>query len=141
MSFLTASTPSTTGAVTKASLLTVAVFGLLLAYRVLRALFSPLRRVPGPFLARFTRLWYFRRVNNEDFHNDNIQLHKELGTLSCCNGNDLSPLRLIFVAGPIFRYAPDHYSIDDPASVKLIYGLNTPFIKVFAIIISSLLTL
>ncbi|KAL2826445.1 cytochrome P450 [Aspergillus cavernicola] len=68
-----------------------------------------LRSLPGPFWARFTRLWYFRRVANGHFEEDNIQLHKKYG--------------------PVVRIAPDHYSINDRASLKTIYGTGTKFTK------------
>lgn len=45
----------------------------------LKTLFSPLRKVSGPFAARFTDLWYFLRVRNGKFHLDNIELHKKHG--------------------------------------------------------------
>jgi hypothetical protein len=51
-----------------------------LLYVLFQAAKSPLRSVPGPFLARFTRLWIFRRYAAADFHNDNIQLHRKYGT-------------------------------------------------------------
>ncbi|KAH9207923.1 cytochrome P450 [Leptodontidium sp. 2 PMI_412] len=40
-------------------------FLLLFLGSVLRALFSPLLTVPGPFLARFTRMWYFLAVHRK----------------------------------------------------------------------------
>lgn len=50
---------------------------------VLRAIFkavvSPLRHVPGPFWARFSRTWYWRVVWRGDFEKTNIELHKKYG--------------------------------------------------------------
>ncbi len=43
---------------------------------------DPLRDVPGPFIARFTKLWLFRQYVNGDFHETNIQLHKKYGKLT-----------------------------------------------------------
>ncbi|OJJ58292.1 hypothetical protein ASPSYDRAFT_152542 [Aspergillus sydowii CBS 593.65] len=68
-----------------------------------------LQSIPGPFWARFTRLWYFRRLWNGHFEDDNIRLHKQYG--------------------PIVRIAPDHYSISDRAALKTIYGTGTKFAK------------
>jgi hypothetical protein len=76
---------------------------------VYRSVFSPLRNIPGPLAARFSRLWYLRRVHNGQFEKDNISLHKK--------------------HGPIVRVAPDHYSIDDLAAVKQVYGIGTQFRK------------
>ncbi|KAL4933173.1 cytochrome P450 [Aspergillus undulatus] len=65
--------------------------------------------IPGPFWSRFTRLWYFRRLWNGHFEEDNIRLHKQYG--------------------PVVRISPDHYSINDRAAVKTIYGTGTKFAK------------
>jgi hypothetical protein len=46
---------------------------------VVRALLHPLRDVPGPVLARFTRLWYLRAVNKGNFEMKNIELHRTHG--------------------------------------------------------------
>src|SRR5947207_14637470 len=43
------------------------------------AITSPLRYVPGPFLARFTQLWYLWRVHNGHFEQGNIDLHHKYG--------------------------------------------------------------
>jgi hypothetical protein len=42
--------------------------------------FSPLRHVPGPMAARFSRYWYMKRVSEGSFHKLNIQLHRQHGT-------------------------------------------------------------
>jgi hypothetical protein len=46
---------------------------------LIRGLISPLRSVPGPFLARFTRLWELRAIYKHDFATYNIELHKKYG--------------------------------------------------------------
>jgi cytochrome P450 len=76
---------------------------------VMRTLVSPLRKVPGPLLARFSRLWYFHRVWAGSFEHDNIALHKKYG--------------------PIVRVGPDLYSIDSPSVVKSVYGISSKFAK------------
>ncbi|KAH7082639.1 cytochrome P450 [Paraphoma chrysanthemicola] len=76
---------------------------------VIPAIVSPLRSIPGPFLARFTRLWYLRRTRLGQFHEDNIVLHRKYG--------------------PIVRIAPGQYSIDDPEAIRTIYGHGTQFTK------------
>ena len=55
---------------------------LLIAGRLFRAFTDPLRSVPGPFLARLTRLWYLKAVNKGDFELENVRLHREHGR--CC---------------------------------------------------------
>lgn len=94
-----------------ALLVVYALVGLATARALLsiyRAVFSPLRSISGPLAARFSRLWYLRRVLNGQFEKDNLSLHKK--------------------HGPIVRVSPDHYSIDDPAAAK-IYSISTKFRK------------
>ncbi|KFY13167.1 hypothetical protein V492_03442 [Pseudogymnoascus sp. VKM F-4246] len=86
---------------------TILIVGIL--PRVVRALLSPVRHIPGPFLARFTRLWYFCQVARGNFEQVNIQLHRKYG--------------------PIVRIAPNEYSFSDLDVVKTIYGHGTNFIK------------
>jgi hypothetical protein len=74
-----------------------------------RQLTSPLRRLPGPFWARFTRAWYFYRVSKGHFEKDNIALHKELG--------------------PIVRIAPGWYSCNSLEALRKIYAPGSKFTK------------
>jgi hypothetical protein len=74
-------------------LVLLGIIPVLVAWRVGKALCSPLRSVPGPFLARFTRLWYLKNVWSGKFEQVNIDLHKRYGeslTLDClldqCDG-------------------------------------------------------
>lgn len=71
---------------------------------------TPLRSVPGPFFAKFTRIWYFRAVNSRSFHEINIQLHREHGC--------------------VVRIAPNEYSIDDPGAASTIYRSRDQLVKV-----------
>ncbi|KZL77639.1 cytochrome P450 oxidoreductase [Colletotrichum tofieldiae] len=91
--------------------LALAAFALLaqLAITFLRWLRSPLRSVPGPLLARFTDLWYFHRLKQGTFERVNLELHEQYG--------------------PIVRYGPNRYSINDAESSKTIYGHGTQFQK------------
>lgn len=50
-----------------------------LTYKVYAVLTDDLRSVPGPFWARFTRLWYLNAVKKGDFENTNIELHRKHG--------------------------------------------------------------
>lgn len=74
-----------------------------------RSLTSPLRLVPGPFLARFGRLYYFVRVAQGRWEHDDIQLHRKYG--------------------PVVRVGADLYSIDSPEVVKKVYSINSKFPK------------
>ncbi|KAH6611813.1 pisatin demethylase [Boeremia exigua] len=69
---------------------------------VYQILASPLRSVPGPALARFTRLWEIQAVRKHDISTLNIALHEKYG--------------------PIVRLAPNRYSINDGEAAKVILG-------------------
>lgn len=83
--------------------------GLGLLYTISLALFSPLRRVPGPVSARFTNLFYLNRVRHGRFHYENKDLHRKYG--------------------PVLRLGEDLVSIDDPSALKTIYGIGSKFPK------------
>ncbi|KAM3526846.1 hypothetical protein NHJ13051_003226 [Beauveria bassiana] len=76
---------------------------------IIRAVTSPLRSIPGPFLARFTRLWYFVRVANGKFDAENRALHRRYG--------------------PVVRLAPGMFSIDMPEAVPTIYRVGSKMPK------------
>jgi len=69
-----------------------------------------LRGIPGPLLARYTRLWKLHSVWKGDHHHTAIDLHKRHGTL--------------------VRIGPNHISVGDPNAIPVIYGLNKGFTKV-----------
>ena len=84
-----------------------------LAFRILISLclsiFSPLRSVPGPFSARFGRLYFFAHVARGRWEHDNIALHRKYG--------------------PVVRVGSDLYSIDSPEVTKKVYGIGSNFPK------------
>jgi hypothetical protein len=82
----------------------------ILIYGFLRYLLDPLRSIPGPFLARFSRLWYFLEIYKGSFEETNIELHKRYGS--------------------IVRIAPHEYSVDDVDAARTIYGHGNAFVKV-----------
>lgn len=84
--------------------------GSIIVYNAFQIIFDPLRDIPGPFLARFTRLWYLLELYKGKFEITNIELHKKYGA--------------------IVRIAPNQYSIDDVESAKTIYGHGSAFVKV-----------
>jgi hypothetical protein len=71
---------------------------------------DPLRDVPGPGLARFSRLWYLYKIYQGDFETTNIALHEKYG--------------------PVVRIAPNEYSVNDVDGAKVIYGHGNTFVKV-----------
>lgn len=59
---------------------TVAVGIVLLLLRIVYLLFfSPLKDIPGPSLARFTRLWELRQMIRGDSHETITKLHEQHG--------------------------------------------------------------
>lgn len=83
----------------------------LLTLRVLwRRFGGGLSGIPGPALAKFTRLWKLHSVWKGDHHRTEIKLHQQ--------------------HGPLVRIGPRHVSVADPAAIPVIYGLNKGFTKV-----------
>lgn len=78
-------------------------------YTIASAYFSKFRNIPGPLAARFTKLWYFRRVSKGNFQHENIALRRKYG--------------------PLVRTGPTDVSVDDPGAVKTIYGIGSKFPK------------
>jgi hypothetical protein len=49
-------------------------------YRLFQIFTDPLRSIPGPTLAKFTRYSYTRQLSRGDFQKQNIELHRKHGT-------------------------------------------------------------
>lgn len=94
--------------------LALALLALRLSYIIFRALTSPLRHVPGPLLARFTRLYYFYMVWSTKAHLKNIELHRKYA----------KPGQYY---AQIVRLAPNMYSIASPD--KAAYGIGSKMAK------------
>jgi hypothetical protein len=80
----------------------VSIIAVRVLFFVYQSLTSPLRAIPGPFWARFSRIWYFNRVRNEHFEQENIELHRKYGA--------------------VVRVAPDWYSVTGRDALHKIYG-------------------
>lgn len=91
----------------------IAVLFLLLRNRFRKGLSD----IPGPALAKYTRLWKLHNVWKGDHHNTAIALHREHGHL--------------------VRIGPTHISVGDPKAIPIIYGLNKGFTKVIDILAHS----
>lgn len=79
-------------------------------YTIYQAYATPLRSVPGPFLAKFTRLWLAKAIASRKFDKINIELHRKYG--------------------PVVRIAPNEYSINDPDAANIIYRSRDQLLKV-----------
>lgn len=88
----------------------VGSFFLLLALSYVYDRYRPgLSCVPGPPLAKWTKLWRLYDVYNGQSHQTAIRLHKK--------------------HGPLVRIAPNTISVGDPTAIKTIYGLTGAFTK------------
>ncbi|KAH6655206.1 cytochrome P450 [Truncatella angustata] len=76
---------------------------------IYKHLSSPLRSIPGPFIARFTNFWYLYQLRGGNFEVVNQRLHEKYG--------------------PIVRYGPNRYSFATLDAGKAIYGHGTSFPK------------
>jgi hypothetical protein len=85
----------------------------LYALSVLYGRYRPgLASIPGPTLAKWTKLWRLYDVYKSQSHQTAIRLHKQ--------------------HGPLVRIAPNVVSVGDPKEIKTIYGLTGAFKKVTA---------
>ena len=57
----------------------------LILYEIYRVVSDPLRKIPGPFWARYTRLWEVYHVRKGNFHFLNVELHEKYGKLHRCS--------------------------------------------------------
>lgn len=99
---------------------------------------------PGPFLARWTDLWYIGQLVKGKFQYWNIEQHAKNGEMSLGLGastrkpREITPAQLTTSrAGPIIRVSPEQYSLSDPAAIKQIYGIQStmekgPWYKIWA---------
>ncbi|KAJ5901462.1 cytochrome protein [Penicillium taxi] len=72
-------------------------------------LVSPLRRVPGPFLAGWSNLWRIFHVRRGKYHLVIADLHKQYG--------------------PVVRIAPNVVDLDFPELTKTVYNTKQNYVK------------
>lgn len=82
---------------------------------VSKALLSPTRHIPGPFLARFTRLWYFNVFSKGDFEQQIRKLHQRYAK----KGDGYY--------APVVRVGPNLYTLKAPD--KQVYGITSKMPK------------
>jgi len=88
------------------ALTAVAIFAYIFSQRYL----TPLRKIPGPFFASWTRLPRIFAVTIGKPHEWELKLHRKYGR--------------------IVRTGPDLVSVGDPAAINIIYNANDKFKKV-----------
>lgn len=57
----------------------IAILLFVLGRPLIRAYRTPLHDVPGPWSAKFTRLWLFRAIASRSFQKINLDLHRKHG--------------------------------------------------------------
>ncbi|KAM0270038.1 hypothetical protein ACHAQH_009574 [Verticillium albo-atrum] len=91
----------------------LAAGGLLVAtyvtWCILVYLQSPLRRYPGPFIAKFTDLWRAYHTLCGDIHLVNLRAHQKYG--------------------PVVRTGPNNLDLDLPDLIKTIYTTDSKWLK------------
>lgn len=97
------------------ALFTTGILGVLaLLWLVVTREATPLRKVPGPFLASITRLWVVQKQRSYQRPLVDLDLHKKYG--------------------PIVRIAPNEVLISSPQAFRIVYGnYRYHFPKVFAV--------
>lgn len=96
-----------TGLLVKAIGLGAVVF---ITQYVLAYLSSPLKRIPGPFLAKFSNFWRFINHYGQTHIETQKKLHEQYGD--------------------VVRLGPTTVSIADPNLIKTIYNTRGTFLKV-----------
>ena len=86
----------------------------LLAYVLWLLRSSPLKNVPGPFLAKLTNIWRMVVVASGKSHEILLDLHKQHGS--------------------IVRIGPNVLSLADPQWIKIIYPPRGGSLKVFSFV-------
>ncbi|CAH0042680.1 unnamed protein product [Clonostachys rhizophaga] len=79
------------------------------AWLIYALFFSSLRKIPGPFLAKISRIWEMRKVATGNIHEIIVDLHK-------CHG-------------PIVQIGPNRYDFDTMEAVKIIYRIGNALPK------------
>ncbi|KAH8204472.1 hypothetical protein TruAng_001388 [Truncatella angustata] len=89
----------------------VVILGLFtyLSVSLLTEALSPLRRYPGPFLAKWTNIWRLLQVRTGHYHLEVKRLHDQYG--------------------PIIRIGPNILDLDIPGLIKTIYGIDGRWCK------------
>lgn len=87
-------------------------FILSLLFRIVKSVFfSPLKAIPGPFLAKITSYYRVYLTINGSSPLNSQKLHKRYG--------------------PVVRIGPNHILTSDPRAIPVIYDTRSKFLKVF----------
>ncbi|KAK0717508.1 cytochrome protein [Lasiosphaeria miniovina] len=97
--------------------LAIASLAYLLAYAAKSYAGSPLRRYPGPWLAKFTNLWRLYHVSRGSFHHVLVRAHEKYG--------------------PVVRIGPNVLDIDYPDLNKTVFNTKGDWKKTESVLASS----
>lgn len=64
---------------------------------------NPLNKLPGPFLSKFSSLWFVRKTYQRQRHFFDVDLHRKYG--------------------PVVRVGPTEVSLSSPVALKAVYGM------------------
>lgn len=103
-------------------------FILVAARTLIKAYRPPLSDLPGPWIAKFTKLWLLRAINTRSWEKINIELHRQYGEHE--HWFPTPKKYLILCVGPVVRISPNECSLDDPDAVKIIYRTRDELVKV-----------
>jgi hypothetical protein len=78
---------------------------LILSYIGYQRFFSPLARIPGPFLASLTSWWLVSQTRTQRYHRISIDMHRKYG--------------------PIVRTSPNQVSVSTAQLVRQVYPIST----------------
>lgn len=99
------------------------------ARTLIKAYSLPLSDIPGPWIAKFTRLWLMQAISTRSWDKINIRLHRQYGGFKTLSWYTLElPNSRV---GSIVRISPNEYSIDDPDAAKIIYRTRDELVKVW----------
>ncbi|KAI9654954.1 MAG: hypothetical protein M1821_005707 [Bathelium mastoideum] len=82
---------------------------LFISYTIYLRYFTGISHIPGPFIASISNFWKIKAAWQESMPQQNIGLHKKYG--------------------PLVRIGPNMISVDDPASMNVIYGFKPIYEK------------
>ena len=85
-------------------------FAVAVAYELWWQFRSPLKSIPGPFLAKWTNIWRLVMVARKQYHTVLRDMHKQYGS--------------------VVRIGPNVLSLSDPQWIKIVYSTRGDFEKV-----------
>ncbi|PKK53600.1 hypothetical protein CI102_1839 [Trichoderma harzianum] len=78
-------------------------------YVVYQCFSSPIAAFPGPFAAKFTKIWRAYATYRGQWHREIVELHRQYGN--------------------VVRIGPNELSVGDPEAFRTIYRVNGAFVK------------